>query len=249
MDLLHEGRSGLESLWIAIASAERDPGGPGIAVWRCALPRLSGAQLDAAVDLGWLTDEERAEANRRIGAIVQSRFGSRRILRRLVVANVLRTSPAAVRLESRCLHCGRLGHGAPSVVQPHGTGLHLSTSSFEDTTVIALGRHAVGVDIEGASRADDVSRTQMARALPGWRRVVDACGPSASTVEAWTAFEALCKATGRGLLASEQEIDRAMQTHRLSWVSDRPGLVICVASAAPESTIALVDVPATSAGG
>lgn len=248
MDLLHDARSDLESLWIAIASAERDPAGAGIAVWRCALPRLSGAQLDDAVALGWLTDEERAEASRKVGGIVQSRFGSRRILRRLIVASSLGTSPAAVRLESRCLRCGGLGHGAPSVVQPEGTGLHMSTSSFEDTTVIALGPHAIGVDVEGAGRVDDVIEAQLARASPAWRRVVEACGSTASTVEAWTAFEALGKVTGRGLLASEQEIERALQEHRLSWITDRPGSVVCVATAAAESAITLVDVPGGGAG-
>ncbi len=249
MDLLQAGRVGLEPLWTAIASAERDPRAMGIAVWRCTLRAVHGAQLDDAVDLGWLTREERAEANRRIGATVQSRFASRRILRRLVIASVLGTSPADVRLESRCLHCGGIGHGAPSVVQPDGTGLHVSTSSSEDTTVIALGRHAVGVDIESASRANDAGEARMARALPGWRHVVDACRPKAPAVEVWTAFEALCKVTGRGLLASEQEIDRAVQEHRLHWVTDRPDSVICVATAAPEPGITLVDVPANRAVG
>jgi phosphopantetheinyl transferase len=146
-----------------------------------------------------------------------------------VVAASLGAPPTEISVEAECSHCGGESHGRPYIVAPVPRPPSISTSSIGDRVVIALGDGSLGVDIESSGRADSVDRLSGASAIAGWDRVVQACPSGASTVEVWSALEALSKTTGRGLLASPDELGAAVSEHRLTWVPDGPGRIICVA--------------------
>ncbi|WP_417564848.1 4'-phosphopantetheinyl transferase family protein [Microbacterium sp.] len=241
----------IEWLWAAV-SAAADPGSEratGPRVWRYTLPHLDSGQLDEAVRLGWLTSIEREAANRKAGAELQSRFGGRRVLRRLVVAASLGAAPTEVAVEARCPRCGDTSHGRPHVVAPVPNPPHLSTSCIDDRVVIAVGSQSLGIDIESADRADHLWGRRETRAIAGWEQVAPACPPNASMVDVWSALEALSKTTGRGLLASPNELKTAIATHRLTWIPDAPGRVICVAVAEPAPVVSAIEVAGRGASG
>lgn len=229
MSRLCASGEGIELLWIAVERigpvGRRD-----VRLWRCALPALTAEHLDHAVRLGWLTTCERTAADRRPTPELRSRFGARRVLRRLVAAVDLGTSPDEIRVDAACPQCGGSGHGQPLVVAPAGASTRMSTSSADDRYVIALGDHSVGVDIESRHREPDTPAARLSRTVQGWDRVAERCPPGSSPIEVWTALEALSKAIGRGLLATEQEIGEAAERHHLTWLADEPGLVTCVAT-------------------
>lgn len=230
----------VEQLWESVLGAVR-PGAADVELWRCTLPRLDDRQLDDAVRLGWLTVDERTVAARRPDPRQRGRFGGRRILRRLIAATALGLSPAHSSVTARCVKCGGTGHGAPQVAPDDEGEWHMSTSSSDDYAVIALSRGAVGVDVESTERVESVPLARMAPGVPGWHRVSAACAPDATAAEVWAAVEALAKTTGRGLSATESELDRAAADHHLEWFRDRSGLVTCVATSISPADIATID--------
>lgn len=240
MNQVCEGRRCIGWLWDAVVSADQGSTADTM-VWRCKLLRLGTDQLDEAVRRGWLTRDEWAAASRRANAELRSSFGVRRILRRLIVAASLGQSPEKTQVEAWCPSCRRFGHGKPSVVSAAGDPLQLSTSCASSHLVIALGHASVGVDVESLDRGEKVPVARMASLVRGWGLVADSCPPGSSAIEVWTALEALSKTTGRGLVASEQEIERAIQGHRLDWITDQPGLVTCLATSAVDPAITTVD--------
>lgn len=233
---------GLESLWDAVQAAAGSGVGSATGLWRITAPHIDSRGLDDAVRRGWLTQSERREADRRAGPELQSRFGARRMLRRLVVAASLGAAPAEVVVESVCLRCGGTSHGLPRVVAPGRRPPGISTSSIEDRIVIALGMGSIGVDIESSDRADRVDRPHGARAIAGWERVVEAYPSHATTVEVWSALEALSKTTGHGLLASSAALDLAIADHRLTWIQDGTDRTICVAIHGSAPALTTIDI-------
>lgn len=233
----------LEEWWAAVHAAAGAKPADAPSVWRCTLPFLTASQLREAVALGWLTPAERGAASRQAGEVLQSRFGTRRILRRLVVAATLGTGPAAVTLDVRCARCGDPEHGRPLIVTPNLPPLHLSTSALGDRAVVAIGPQSLGIDIESSERTPFWEPRRWADRVTGWDHVAEACPPNASALEVWTALEALAKTTGRGLLASNAQLDAAISDHELTWLPDGPRRVICVAAARPAPTVRVIDVP------
>lgn len=219
----------IESLWEAVQAAAVSSIAAEVALWRITAPHIDSRGLDDAVRRGWLTGSERREADRRAGPELQSRFGARRMLRRLVVAASLGAEPTEVAVEAECVSCGATSHGRPHIVAPGRDAPGISTSSIEDRSVIALGAGSIGVDIESSGRAARVDGRDGARAIDGWERIVEMCPAHATTVEVWSALEALAKTTGRGLLASSTELEAAIADHRLTWIQDGPGRTICIA--------------------
>jgi phosphopantetheinyl transferase len=114
---------------------------------------------------------------------------------RLLAAEVAGVPSAAVRLDQRCEHCGRSGHGRPTVT---GADVRVGLSRSGDVVVLAATTGAVlGVDVErvGAVAAAPVDAWSGAE-LATLRR----SGSSAAARTAlWTAKEAVLKADGRGL--------------------------------------------------
>ncbi len=239
---MNRARGTIERLWDAVERAERLPTA-GVELWRCRLPLLRTVEIDEAVRLGWLTGDERAMAHRKANAELRSMFCARRLLRRMVVATRVGRSPAEVRVLSRCADCGETAHGQPYVDVSEGGPLRMSTSSAGGWSVVAIGEDSVGVDIESRIRAEDLVLERLIRVVPGWRLVAEICPSGSSPLEIWTALEALSKTTGRGLVASERELESAIDDHRLVWLTDQPGLVTCVATSIAPAEIVTFDLP------
>ncbi|MFC7788596.1 4'-phosphopantetheinyl transferase family protein [Microbacterium sp. MAHUQ-60] len=232
----------IESLWEAVQAAADSSIAPEAGLWRMTAPHIDSRGLDDAVRRGWLTESERTNAGRRAGPVLQSRFGARRMLRRLVVAASLGADPSEVSVEAQCVDCGGTSHGRPHVVAPGRDAPGISTSSIEDRMVVALGKGSIGVDIESSGRAAGVDGRQGARAIAAWERIAQMCPSHATTVEVWSALEALSKTTGRGLLASPAELDVAIAEHRLEWVPDAGDRTICVAVPAAAPILTTIDI-------
>lgn len=200
------------------------------ALWRCVLPTLTVPDLDRATRLGWLKNEDRSFAERQAKADLRIQAAARRILRRLVVAATAGVRPETVSFTTTCPHCGGTNHGAPRVSPPLADEIRISTSSAGEHAVILIGTASLGVDVEACDRGAAIDPERAAVAVPGWRRVLDECPPGATVLEVWTALEALSKTTGRGLLASAAQIERAAEQHQLTWLESEPGIVTCAAT-------------------
>lgn len=230
----------IEKLWEAVVAATRPPAAD-VELWRFTSPRLDDGALDAAARRGWLTADERMTAERRAHAELRSRFGGRRILRRLVAAASLGAPPEQIEVTARCGRCGGTDHGPPTVGWNGGEPVRMSTSSSGDQVVIALSRGSVGVDIESPDRAEKVPVHRIARAVAGWNRVAKA-HPGASATEIWAAVEALAKTTGQGLRASAPEIEQALAVHHLLWTTDGHGLTTCIATSVAGASVVTIDI-------
>jgi phosphopantetheinyl transferase len=131
------------------------------------------------------------------------------------------------------------------VIAPVASPPRLSTSCRDDRVVIALSGGSLGVDIESPDHADRLDGARRLRALTAWEQVADVCPPHSSAVEVWTALEALSKTTGRGLMASPYEFGAAIAGHRLTWIPDVGGRVICVAAADCAHAVTMIDLRMT----
>lgn len=196
-----------------------------------------------AVDdsLGRLTRAERAWAARLGSPGARARFvAARRALRALLGA-YLGLEPTRVRLEEG-------PHGKPALRARRGARpLHFSVSHSGGLAVLAFSADGpVGVDVErlrpmpNALRLAERYLTRRERARVRWAR-----GPAARSrafLEAWTAKEALLKATGDGLAAlGRAEVVRARprgpleglvdgeSRWRIHRIAPAPGLVGAVA--------------------
>lgn len=242
------GAGAVDALWERIADAatvrEHDTGQ--IALWRGSPRPLSVEEVEHAARRGWLTAQEKATAARKATVQLMGRYGTRRLVRRLVVAATLGRSPAQVEIEMRCPWCDRRDHGAPRVTTPGPDHVHLSSSSAHDHVATVVGTTSVGVDVEDPVRLAGVSLPRLASGVPGWRAAARFCPPDASPAQVWTAVEALGKAVGRGLLASEREVTATATTHRLSWWADDAGVVTCVAARGARPAIATIELPCTT---
>jgi 4'-phosphopantetheinyl transferase len=149
---------------------------------------------------GWmLGPEERIRADTSTDPRDARRRAAASVLLRCVVASFVGQRPQEVTVTRRCLHC-RSPHGRPEVP---GTRLWVSLSHAGDRVAVAVSAGgAVGVDVE-APRPRPLNRALLRRALttaeqehllgvPRDRRKLE-------FLRAWTAKEAILKATGEGL--------------------------------------------------
>jgi 4'-phosphopantetheinyl transferase len=159
-----------------------------------------------------LGPEERA----RVDSATDPRDARRRaaagVLLRCVVASLAGQRPQQVTVTRRCPHCTGL-HGRPELP---GTALRASLSHAGDRVAVAVSaRGAIGVDVE-APKPRPLTRALLRRALtaaeqehvlgaPGGRRNVD-------FLRAWTAKEAILKATGEGLPGGLLQLDLDLGT-------------------------------------
>lgn len=142
------------------------------------------------------------------------------LLARRAVAQACSVEPGAVRLRRRCGRCGSTDHGVPRAERADGGPVpRVSISRTADLVVVALGRVAVGVDLERAGAADaGLAAVVLADGeLP-------APGPD-GVLRTWVRKEAVLKAAGTGLGVDPR-------TLRVSDAAGRP-LVAATGPAAP----------------
>jgi 4'-phosphopantetheinyl transferase len=129
------------------------------------------------------------------------------VLLRCVVASLLGQRPHEVRVSRRCPHCPA-PHGRPELP---GSPLRVSVSHAGDRVAVAVtDRGAVGVDVE-APRARALSRALLRRALTADEQEyllgVSEDRRRSEFLRAWTAKEAILKATGLGVLGGLDRLD------------------------------------------
>lgn len=229
----------LEKWWDAVQSVVR-PEHFDVALWRGRVPWMTPKVVQDASVLGWLSAADVSAIERQANYELASRLAARRLLRRMIVAAHGGRSPADVQIDTHCRHCGDPGHGSPMVVAPQLALRRLSTGAAGGRFAVVLGTGSVGVDVESPSRAGDLSARTIANTVPGWLAVERSCPPGSSVVEVWTALEALTKAAGRGLVATEREVDELIATHRLVWLTETD-LVTCVAIGNSALTLAIFE--------
>lgn len=180
----------------------------------------------------------RSEERTRLDASTSPRDAQRRaaasVLLRCVVASLVGQRPHEVTVVRRCPHCGG-PHGRPELP---GTPLRVSLSHAGHCVAVAVSaRTAVGVDVE-APKARPLSRALLRRALTSAEEEhLLRCAEDRRREEflrAWTAKEAILKASGEGLHGGLDELDLDL--------SSRPArLLSWHGSAARASTVRLVE--------
>lgn len=121
---------------------------------------------------------------------------------REILAALTATTPAAVRFDRRCRHCGDPAHGKPELAGAPELSFSLSHSA--SVALVAVTREArVGVDVE-VIRARRHLEKLAARVLTpdelrAWR-VVPPASRTTAFLRSWTAKEAYLKALGVGLV-------------------------------------------------
>jgi 4'-phosphopantetheinyl transferase len=169
---------------------------------------------------GMLTPEERL----RVDAGTDPRNAQRRaaaaVLLRCVVASLLGQRPQEVTVSRRCRFCAA-PHGRPELPD---SPLRVSVSHAGDRVTVAVSAHgAVGVDVE-APRTRPPSRALLRRALTAAEQEYLLGVPehrrSNEFLRAWTAKEAILKATGQGIRGGVNRLDLDLQSqpvHLRSW--------------------------------
>jgi hypothetical protein len=197
--------------------------------------------LVAAERRRWLgRDDVDAMASRTRGEAT-ARVGSRRLLRRLVAAEVVRVEPQHLRVDVRCPQCGSATHGPPTVRTARGGRLVMSTSSAAERVAIVLAPVSVGVDVVRRSELRGLGVRSMERHAPAAKVVQQACSPTVGAPELWTAVEALSKTTSHGLVADLAQVREALASHQLHWTHHDPDHVSCLASRVPIEAFDMID--------
>jgi 4'-phosphopantetheinyl transferase len=152
-------------------------------------------------DEGLLAPDERERAGRFVDSQARALFALGRSLLRAALASYLDYAPQALRLDQRCLRCGRQ-HGKPRLVDPV-SDLAFNLAHSRGLIVLAVcGGYEVGVDVEDRGRA--TSMPELAPLLlsaaehQALEDVPEASRPEV-LLECWVRKEALLKATGDGL--------------------------------------------------
>jgi 4'-phosphopantetheinyl transferase len=147
------------------------------------------------------------------------------VLLRCSVAFLLGGAPREVSLRRHCPHCPA-PHGRPEVV---GSPVQVSVSHAAERVAVAVStRDAVGVDVE-APKPRALSPALLRRALTAAERQhvlgLPAAGRTAEFLRAWTAKEAILKATGDGLHGGldRLELDLGTTPVRLRSWAGSPG--------------------------
>lgn len=155
-----------------------------------------------AADLALLDERERARAARFRADRDRGRYVARHAFYRRVLAQVLGTTPAAVRI-------GTARTGRPELVSPDAPDFNASHADGLAVIAVAHGRR-VGVDVERHRELEDeagLAATQLTAreladlgALPEGRR-------GRALLAAWTRKEAVTKAVGVGLSLPFEGVD------------------------------------------
>jgi 4'-phosphopantetheinyl transferase len=179
----------------------------------------SAAVRPAAALAAALTGDEQSRVARAAPAD-RDAVASALLLARRAVAQACGVEPGAVRLRRRCGRCGSTDHGVPRAERADGGPVpRVSISRTADLVVVALGRVAVGVDLERVGAGDaQLATVALADGEP------PAAGPD-GVLRTWVRKEAVLKAAGTGLGVDPQ-------TLRVSDAAGRP-LVAATGPAAP----------------
>jgi 4'-phosphopantetheinyl transferase len=190
---------------------------------------------DLPAEATWvLPADERARVDASPGSRDAQRRAAASVLLRCVVSSLVEERPQAVTVVRRCPHCAG-PHGRPELP---GTGLRVSLSHAGHRVAVAVSaRTAVGIDVE-APKARPLSRALLRRALTSAEEEhLRRCAEDRRREEflrAWTAKEAILKASGQGLLGGLDRLDLDL--------SSRPArLRSWHGSAARASTVRLVE--------
>ncbi|MFE7632039.1 4'-phosphopantetheinyl transferase family protein [Kocuria sp. NPDC057446] len=154
------------------------------------------------VEAAWLDPVERARRDGFLREQDREAFLARRCLLRAVLAERLRTEPAAVPLGPAPGAAGRRG-------RPGVPGLHFSLSSSGGHVLLATGPRELGIDVEAVP--DLAGAEQMSRVLhPAERRRLAWTRRGrrpAAAARVWARKESLLKAMGAGL-SRDPAVDR-----------------------------------------
>jgi 4'-phosphopantetheinyl transferase len=210
------------------------------------MPDMSARSRDAVL-VSWLDPQElperaagmldpdermRVDASRDPGTA--RRLAAAFVLLRCTVALLSGRPPQQVTVRRRCPHCSA-PHGRPELP---GSSMGVSVSHAGDRVAVAVNvRGPVGIDIE-IPRARPLSRALLRRALTAAEREYLLGVPEerrkAEFLRAWTAKEAILKATGEGLHGGPDRID-------LDLLATPVRLRAWAGSAARAGTVALAE--------
>jgi 4'-phosphopantetheinyl transferase len=180
-----------------------EPIGPGdgeTLVYRVALDAFEGGDAFAeAPEWAWLTQEERARAERLVRPRDGRRFVVCRGALRAIVGGLLGLAPDEVRF--------RAGPGGKPVLSPDGGGgrppLHFNVTHSGELALVAVDwTRELGVDVEKArpiSEAARIVRSYFTEAETEQFHRFDEDARPAAFIRGWTRKEAILKAKGVGL--------------------------------------------------
>jgi 4'-phosphopantetheinyl transferase len=171
-----------------------------VEVWIVELEDVDDAQLRAWFE--WLDDDEKAKHGRFVTDHLRREYLVTRALSRWALSRSLPdVAPSEWRFE-------RTDAGKPFVVAPASATTrvpHFNLANAGGLVACAVGPQRLGVDVEPASRGDELLSTSSplarlfsARELEAMREL-DAAGKRRRTVELWTLKEAYLKARGGGI--------------------------------------------------
>jgi 4'-phosphopantetheinyl transferase len=167
-----------------------------------------------------LSAEERMQANAGGDPHGRRQRAAAGVLLRCAVSSVVGCTPRELPVIRRCPHCAT-AHGRPELP---GSPLRVSVSHAGDRVMVAVSAcRPVGVDVE-APRARPLSRALLRRALTrreqAHLRSLPESRQAPEFLRAWTAKEAILKATGEGLHGGPNRLDldlRSTPVRLLSW--------------------------------
>jgi 4'-phosphopantetheinyl transferase len=179
---------------------------------------------------GMLDPEERIRVDASTDGRDTRQLAAASVLLRCAVASLTGGRPQEVRVRRRCPHCPA-PHGRPELP---GSSMQVSVSHSGHRVAVAVSaRSAVGVDVE-APRARALSRSLLRRALTGAEQEyllgLSEDRRKREFLRAWTAKEAILKATGQGLHGGLDRLDLDLQSRPVrlrSWAgsTDRASTV------------------------
>lgn len=160
---------------------------------------LSGPEDDGAVDHVRLSPEETARAARMATPELRARAVRRRRFLRAVLARRLAVAPETVEILAEARGKLRLAHK---------TGLHFNMSHSGDLTMVALGAHPLGLDIERSKTFSHFAALVRHACSPREQAVIAAAAdPVAAFLDRWVLKEAVLKCHGTGLVEDLPRVD------------------------------------------
>lgn len=158
-----------------------------IGTGRCGVWWAQARLTDAAL----LSSAEGARLARLRQPADQRRMITAWTLARTLLGAVLDVPPSAIPVRRHCAECGGTDHGKPLV-----DGWHFSLSHSGEFVAVAVTQAAsVGIDLEYADRARDISRLVRTLFAPGEAASAD----PRDLLRTWVRKESVTKAVGTGL--------------------------------------------------
>jgi 4'-phosphopantetheinyl transferase len=213
-------------------------------VWWARLADV-GPHLD-----GLLTVADLVQRSRLARPDDRRRLTGGRALARIVLAELVGTSPGALRIDRPCRHCGGQ-HGKPWL--PAWPQVQFSVSHAGGCIAVATLRGgSVGVDVEQVGRLDAAEVDRLAEyvlAAPEQANLVrhPAAERAAAFTSYWVAKEAVLKATGEGLSARLNELVLPPPTSAPMVLRWGPNSLAVHPLYPPSGYLAAVAVPADAA--